>query len=71
MTHQDPWTAAVRREAWIAVEIAATQREAADRTLAYYLRAAMAHGLTVEDCCRAGDLDRASVLRMTQPAVAL
>jgi len=64
---QDPWTDAVRREAWIAVEIAATQREASERTLAYYLRCAISHGLTVDDCCRAGDLDRATVLRMTEP----
>lgn len=69
MTH-DPWTDAIRREAWIAVEIAATQCEAAQRTLAYYLRTALSHGLTVDDCCRAGDLDRDLVLRMTNPVAA-
>lgn len=66
----DPWSAAKRREAWIAVEIAATRREAAERTLAYMVRAAISHGLTVDDVCTAGDLTREHVMQLADPAVA-
>jgi hypothetical protein len=65
-----PWVDRTRREAWIAVEIAATKHEASTRTLAYYLRCALAHGLTVDEVCRAGDLGRETVLRLTDPGVA-
>lgn len=65
----DTWTDEIRRQAWLAVEIAATRREEADRALGYYLRAALSHGLTVADVCIAGDLDEQTVMRLTDPAV--
>src|SRR5690349_23790510 len=54
----DPWKAEVRRQAFLAVRVASTRRVATDRVLAYYLRSAIAHGLTVEECCEAGRIDR-------------
>ncbi|MGZ4621490.1 MAG: hypothetical protein ACXVGF_04620 [Blastococcus sp.] len=70
MNHPPSWTEQVRREARIAVEIAANRSAACERTLAYFLRCAIAHGLTVEECCKAGNLDRETVMRLTDPAVA-
>lgn len=71
MTHSlDPWRAEVRHQARVAVQVAAARREASDRTLAYFLRKALAHGLTLDEVCDAGDLDRNTVLRLTDPAVA-
>lgn len=66
----DPWRDEVRRQAYVAVEIAATRRVAADRTLGYYLRAALAHGLTVAEVCEASRLDELTVMRLTDPAAA-
>lgn len=40
----------------------------ADRTLAYYLRGAIAHGLTIDEVCELGHLDRDEVLRLIDPA---
>ena len=69
-TPRDAWTQEVRRAALVAVRIAAAKREAGDRTLSYFLRSAMAHGLTLDDLCRAGNLSPEDVLRLTDPAVA-
>lgn len=71
MQHQtDPWRAEVRRQAYVAVQVATTRHEAATHVLGYYLRRALAHGLTIEQVCEASDLDRARVLELTDPAVA-
>jgi hypothetical protein len=54
------------------VKIAADQHRAvvagADRTLAYYLRTSMAHGLTISEIVDAGDLDAKTVVRLLDPA---
>jgi hypothetical protein len=63
-----PWTDEVRRQAWIAVRIAATGH-AHERVLAYYLRSALAHGLTVDEVCYAGNLSPNTVRLLTRPAV--
>lgn len=55
------WTSEVRRQALVAVEIASTRRDEAQHALGYYVRAALAHGLTVAEVCQAGDLDPAEV----------
>lgn len=66
------WTREVRDAARESVTIAADQHRAvvrgADRTLAYYLRTALAHGLTVSEIVDAGDLDAKTVLRVLDPA---
>lgn len=63
----------IRDAALNAVAIAAQRHQAAvagaDRVLAYYLRGALAHGLTVDEVCATAQLDRAEVLRLTDPAV--
>jgi hypothetical protein len=66
----DLWTAAKRREAYVAVAIAATKQVAATRTLGYMIRAAMAHGLSLEDVCRAGNLNPPTVRELSDPATA-
>lgn len=67
-----PWTSEIRDAAREAVRIAADQHRAicagADRTLAYYLRSALAHGLTAAEVCQAGDLDPLVVRDLTDPA---
>jgi hypothetical protein len=63
-----PWTDEVRRQAWIAVRIAATCHDD-ERVLAYYLRSALAHGLSVDEVCYAGNLSPETVRRLTRPAV--
>lgn len=69
MTHPaDPWRAEVRRQAHVAVKVAAARRTAADTTLAYFLRTALGHGLTVAEVCKASGLDEATVLQLTDPA---
>jgi hypothetical protein len=55
----------VRRQARIALRLAATSDA---RTLGYYVRSALAHGLTVAEVCDAGRLNPAEVLRLTDPA---
>ena len=65
-----PWTSEIRRQAWIAVRLAATSTPRCPRTLAYYLRAAHAHGLTFDECCEAGNLSPVIVRRLLDPAVA-
>ena len=68
MTHpRDPWREEVRNQARVAVEVAVLQHQAATRTLAYYLRRALAHGLTIDEVCTAGRLDHDAVLRFTDP----
>lgn len=68
-----PWTHEIRDAARASVIIAADQHRAivrgADRTLAYYLRIAVAHGLTVSEIVDAGDLDAKTVTRLLDPAV--
>lgn len=66
----NPWTCEVRRQAWIAVSIAASRRVVSRRVLAYYVRSALAHGLCVEEVCQAGNLSPDEVLEMSEPAAA-
>lgn len=66
----DPWQAEIREQARVAVRVAAAQQIASTRTLAYMLRKAMSHGLTLEDVCQAGNLSPATVLRLTDPGTA-
>lgn len=66
---QIPWTDEVRRQAFLAVRIA-VMRGACDRTLGYFLRLALAHGLTVDEVLAAGVAPEA-LTRLTDPAVAV
>lgn len=66
----DPWSQEVRRAAYVAVELAATKRKASERTFIYFLRTALAHGLTLAELCDASGLDAAELLRLTEPAAA-
>jgi pyrroloquinoline quinone (PQQ) biosynthesis protein C len=62
-----PWTDEVRRQAFRAVRIA-VMRNACDRTLGYFLRLALAHGLTVDEVLAAGVAPE-TLTRLTDPAV--
>lgn len=66
------WTAEVRAAGLNGVRIAAAEHaaayRAADRVLAYYLRSAVAHGLTIDEICQATDLDPLVVRDLTDPA---
>ena len=64
-----PWTDEIRAQARIALRVAATSGSD-DRTLGYYVRAALAHGLRVTEVCRAAHLSRDRVLELSNPAVA-
>lgn len=66
----DPWREEIRRQAYVAIQVAAAKRVATERVLAYMIRKAIGHGLSVEECCEAGDLDRAAVLELSDPAAA-
>lgn len=63
-----PWTDEVRAQARVALRVAATSGSD-DRTLGYYVRAALAHGLTVTEVCRAAHLARPRVMELSNPAV--
>lgn len=63
----DPWTSEVRQQAYRAVRIA-VMRGACDRTLGYFLRLALAHGLTVDEVLAAG-VAPDTLTRLTDPAV--
>lgn len=62
-----PWTTQVRAQAAIAVRIAAGSDR---RVLGYYVRAALAHGLTTDEVCRASNLSPETVAALSDPAVA-
>lgn len=63
----DPWQTEVREQARVAVRIAATRQRASTNVLGYYLRSALAHGLTLDEVCVAGNLSPASVRQLTDP----
>lgn len=69
-----PWTSQVLAAARESVKIAADQHRAtvasANRTLAYYLRSSLAHGMTISEICDAADLDARVVLELVDPAAA-
>lgn len=65
----DPWTDQVRAAAITAVRIAAEQHRAGTHALGYYLRAAIAHGLSLDEVREASGLSRVQVLELTDPAV--
>lgn len=65
--NEDLWSAAKRREAYVAVEIAASKQLAATRALGYFIRTAMAHGLTLDEVCRAGNLNPTTVRGLSDP----
>lgn len=67
MTATDP--SEVRRQAEIGVRIASAHREDGDRVLGYYVRSALAHGLTYDEVCRAGGLYRDEVFALSDPEV--
>ena len=59
------WTSEIRRQATIAVHIAAADGDL--RVLGYMVRAAIAHGLTTDDVCRAGNLSPEHVQQLSDP----
>ena len=67
----DPWTDQVRAAAITAIRIAAEQHRVGTHALGYYLRTAMAHGISVEEACQASGLERAQVLELTDPAASV
>ena len=66
----NPWSQEVRRQAYVAVQIAAAKRTACERTFRYFLCSARAHGLTAQELSRASGLGYDEVLRLTDPAAA-
>jgi hypothetical protein len=68
----DTWRQEVRQQAYNALRVA-TLREndvTPPHVLAYYLRSALAHGLTLLEVCAASGLCSSAVLELTDPAVA-
>lgn len=66
----DSWTDAVRREAFIAVQLAAAKRIACEHAFVYFLRTAQSHGLTVAELAEAAGITESEVERLTEPAAA-
>jgi hypothetical protein len=60
----------IRAAALDGILIAADSYRASERALGYYLRTAIAHGVTVDEACAVAQLDAGTVLRLTDPAVA-
>lgn len=63
------WGDNLADQARYAVQIAAAKRAAADRALAYYVRCAASHGLTVDEIAQLAHLEPAAVQAMTNPGV--
>lgn len=63
------WTDEVREQARVALFIA-TNRDRDDRVLGYYVRSAIAHGMTIDEVCRAANLSASEVRELSDPAVA-
>lgn len=68
--NEDSWTAEVRRQAYVAVRVASIRQVAGTNTLGYYVRRAIANGLTPAEVCEAGNLDAASVKKLSDPDTA-
>jgi hypothetical protein len=66
----DAWSDEVRRAALIAVEIAGNKHRAAERALRYFLKSAIAHGLTLAEVAEFARLTTDEVVALTDPAVA-
>jgi hypothetical protein len=64
----EAWTDEIRARAIELVQVAAHVHREAGRAQAYFLRTAIAHGVDVDAVAAAAQLDRATVLALTDPA---
>lgn len=67
--NEDLWNAEVRRQSYVAIEVASVRQVAATKTLGYMIRSAMAHGLSLDEVCKAGNLNPSTVRELSDPAV--
>lgn len=70
MTAALSWTDQVRASALELVRIAADSHRGTERALRHFVTAAVGHGVTVDELVVVTDMDRDTLLALTDPAVA-